>query len=147
MVLGLVAVTILGASCGSGSGSASAPAGRPTLDIELRDFAVRLDRIHLRPGRTEINIENLGPTMHELVISRTRLAIPELPMDGSGIRLDEGASSLKPVLDISDVDRLERRRRVVDLSPGHYVVFCNIPGHFLGRMYAELNVSPAERTA
>ena len=27
------------------------------------------------------------------------------------------------------------------LQPGHYVLFCNQPGHFAGGMYAELTVA------
>ena len=37
-----------------------------------------------------------------------------------------------------DID--DRRTLRLDLAPGHYVLYCNMEGHYLGRMHAPLEV-------
>jgi uncharacterized cupredoxin-like copper-binding protein len=37
-----------------------------------------------------------------------------------------------------DID--DRQTMVLDLAAGHYVLYCNLEGHYLGGMYAALTV-------
>ena len=36
----------------------------------------------------------------------------------------------------------ERHQLDLDLDPGHYVLFCNLEGHYLGGMHVDLEVQP-----
>ena len=130
-------------ACVSCSGSSGARAHEvDVVRVQLVDFRVHLTAGHLVAGPTLFDISNRGPTEHETLIIRTSLEPDQLPMDASGIRLNEDSDVIDKVLDLSGVDLGDHVQRTVDLAPGHYIVFCNLPGHFLGGMHAGFDVSP-----
>ena len=64
-----------------------------------------------------------------------------LPLRTDGVTVDEDA--LQP----ATVGALEPglpgsvRMLRLDLTPGHYEIFCNMAGHYLGGMHTELTVA------
>ena len=127
---------VVGAAC---AGTTTPPPTVDALHIRLSDFSVGLDTHHVAAGPTRIDVSNAGPTEHEIVIVRTPLKPAQMALNSSGIRLEE--DQLQKILDIGGVDMGARATRTIDLAPGHYVAFCNLPGHFLGLMYSEFVVS------
>jgi uncharacterized cupredoxin-like copper-binding protein len=110
--------------------------------VALKDFRMTLSSSKVVAGPTQIEIDNSGPTMHEAVFKRSAVAADKLPLASNGIRLNEDSSLLTGVLDAGSVDLGGHVRRVVTFAPGHYVVFCNLPGHFQAGMHAEFDVPP-----
>ena len=43
--------------------------------------------------------------------------------------------------EIPDVEAGETKSEEFELTPGKYVIFCNLPGHYAGGMYGTLTVS------
>ena len=54
---------------------------------------------------------------------------------------DEFRGQLDLVKEDSELDIGVSRALVVDLPPGHYVLYCNLEGHYLGGMHASLVVT------
>src|SRR3954454_14432204 len=77
--------------------------------------------------------------VHEFLIVPTRLAPEQFPMAKDGSRVDE--RKLKGIKELDDLKPGKGGALTLDLKPGHYVVFCNEPGHFQGGMHAELTVA------
>lgn len=129
------AIALLGlAGC---SGHSSSDAARPAVRIAERDFHIAAPRI-VRAGRVEFSVKNGGPDAHELIL--VRAASPRLPLRHDGVTVDEDA------LDKSTAGALEPgqpgsvRSLKVRLSPGRYVLMCNMAGHYLGGMHVPLVV-------
>jgi hypothetical protein len=124
-----------------GCGAADTPVADQQLDMTLRDFAIDPVSSVVAPGLTEFRAYNQGPTVHELILVRTDLAADELPLQADGLTAVEEAAGVEFIVADEGIDLGERGGFQAELSPGHYVLYCNLEGHYLGHMYAELEVA------
>ena len=105
------------------------PRGIP-VNVRLEDFKVQQDAAVVPAGTVSFRIRNQGPTTHELIVVRTDRPPDKLPLQDDGLTVDEANG-----LDIDDRQTLDLR-----LAPGHYVMYCNLEGHYLGGMHAAFTV-------
>ncbi len=135
----LAAATILG------SAAAALSAEPASVSVELingPDGAqiMRLDRAQVAPGAVRFRVRNLSTDMvHEFLVLRTALVPAQFPMKNAGSRVDE--RKLGKIVELGDLEPGKSSTLPLMLRPGHYVLFCNQPGHFAGGMYAELIVA------
>jgi uncharacterized cupredoxin-like copper-binding protein len=115
------------------------PRGTP-VNLLLEDFKVREDVAVVPAGTVRFRILNQGPTSHEVNVVRTDHAPDKLPLQRDGLTVDEEADGMKFLDDAEGLDIDDRQSLVLDLAPGHYVLYCNLEGHYLGGMYAALTV-------
>jgi hypothetical protein len=131
----LAVVTILAGGCSSAKPHSRA--GRPEVRVRERDFKISVPRKPVRSGAVSLSVHNKGPDSHELVVVRKRAG--ELPLRKDGQTVDEDA------IEKSTAETLEpggpgTRRLRLHLAPGRYELFCNMSGHYLGGMEADLVV-------
>jgi hypothetical protein len=118
-----------------------APAASRAVDVQLRDFAIDTAKPSLIAGAVSFRVTNAGPETHELILVETDLAPSDLPLEADGISVDEDAPELRTVTALEGI-RLGQTRTVrVNLAPGHYVLFCNLEGHYLGLMHTAIDVT------
>jgi uncharacterized cupredoxin-like copper-binding protein len=115
------------------------PRGTPH-NVLLKDFEVRQEATVVPAGSVSFRIRNEGPTSHELIVVRTDLAPGKLTLQDDGLTVDEEADGIELVDDVDSLDIDDRETLVLDLTPGHYVLYCNFEGHYLGGMYEALTV-------
>jgi uncharacterized cupredoxin-like copper-binding protein len=115
------------------------PPGTP-VNVLLEDFKVREDAAVVPAGTVSFRIRNQGPTSHELIVVRTDRAPDKLPLQSDGLTVNEEAPGIKLLDEAEGLDIDDRETMVLDLAPGHYVMYCNLEGHYLGGMYAALTV-------
>jgi uncharacterized cupredoxin-like copper-binding protein len=115
------------------------PRGTP-LNVLLEDFKVRQEATVVPAGTVSLRIRNQGPTSHELIVVRTDRAPGKLPLQSDGLTVDEEAKGIEFLDDVGGLDIDDRATLVLDLTPGHYVLYCNFEGHYLGGMYEALTV-------
>jgi uncharacterized cupredoxin-like copper-binding protein len=115
------------------------PSGTP-LNVLLKDFRVRQDAAAVPAGTVSFRIRNQGPTTHELIVVRTDRAPGELPLQSDGLTVDEEGPGVEFLEEVEGLDIDDRQTLDLDLAPGHYVLYCNLEGHYLGGMYAALTV-------
>lgn len=115
----------------------------PTADAvaDMRDFEIDLSTTRLLAGHRVIGLTNHGPTVHELVIARTDLPADALPLGADGISVDEDSRRFRILGEEESVQLTEQDVLDLVLEPGHYVLFCNLEGHYLGGMHADLEVT------
>jgi uncharacterized cupredoxin-like copper-binding protein len=89
-------------------------------------------------GTVSLSIRNQGPTTHELIVVRTDRAPDKLPLQDDGLTVDEEAPGIKLLDEAEGLDIDDRQTMVLDLAAGNYVMYCNLEGHYLGGMHAEL---------
>jgi uncharacterized cupredoxin-like copper-binding protein len=136
-IVAVAAVTIAGLS--ACSGGRSGPPGI-NLGVTIQDFRITTSSPTVLPGTVVLHVHDQGPSTHELVIVRTDLPADQLPLRPDGLLVDEESPQLQAVDELSELDVGDRARLVLNLSPGRYVLFCNLEGHYLGGMHFLLRV-------
>jgi uncharacterized cupredoxin-like copper-binding protein len=130
--LGAVVVVVV-AGCGHGN---SGPRSANVVKISERDFRIASPR-RIEAGDVLLSVRNQGPDAHELIVIRADAA---LPLRADGTTVDEEALEPSTVGVLEPGDPNSVRLLSVHLSPGHYELICNMAGHYLGGMNAELIV-------
>lgn len=142
----VLAAVLAGAGIAAGAALALAGSTDPddaVLAIELGDGAIAVDPPALASGRRVIEATNVGTTEHELVVLETDSAPDELAVGLHGVSIKHSGRLVlgEDHLELGHRHRPgevlgllpgESRRYQVDLGPGHYVVYCQTDGHYLG---------------
>ena len=115
------------------------PSGTP-LNVLLKDFEVERDATAVPAGTVRFRVRNEGPTTHELIVVRTDRAPDDLPLQSDGLTVDEEGPGINLLDEAEGLDIDDRQTLVLDLAAGHYVMYCNLEGHYLGGMHAALTV-------
>jgi hypothetical protein len=120
--------------CGSTRASASQPRSAAVVE---RDFHIQAPAV-LQSGVVTLHLHNEGPDQHELIIVPGTIA--SLPLRKDGLTVDEEALESSEPGSLEPGEPGSRRELTVDLKPGRYVFFCNMEGHFMAGMHAEVQV-------
>ena len=120
------------------------------VTVILQDFHVHPNRNEAKAGRLTLEAVNEGMSIHELVILKTDLNPAALPRKEAkphqGIvteyLVNEDDARMKTIDEIEEFPAGTSQKKTVVLDPGHYVLFCNIPGHYDKGMYASLHITP-----
>jgi uncharacterized cupredoxin-like copper-binding protein len=122
------------------TGGIAVPKGDHVVHITEADFKIGFPKTSLAAGKYVFVDKNEGPSEHEFVMWKTKDEAAELPLDGKDV--DEESDELEGVIDSgSALKPGETRLLTADLDPGHYVVVCNLPGHYMDGMHVDINVS------
>jgi uncharacterized cupredoxin-like copper-binding protein len=133
LAVGLVLPLLIGCS-----GDPSGPTG-PSLDVTVKDFKIEPSVPTIEEGFVTLRVWNKGPATHEFVVVRSDLPADHLPIAADGLSVDEG--QVVPVDEIAEVEAGTPGVLTLALTPGRYVLFCNLEGHYLGGMFASIEVT------
>ena len=141
----LPVVLALGACSTAGSSAdPSVPGGTSTasdstaaISATETEFKIDLGASTAAAGPVTFEIENAGTIVHEFVVMKTDLAADKLPLDTSAGVVSEDTDGLTVVDEVEDIPVGSSESLTVDLPAGHYVVICNVPGHYAGGMHAD----------
>jgi uncharacterized cupredoxin-like copper-binding protein len=121
----------------TGTTMSTAPATAGTTPVVLggeSEFVITIPK-SLPAGARTFDVRNEGAMPHELVILRTDVKAADLPVEGAV------ATETGRVAGTADIPSGGTATLEADLAPGHYVVLCNVPGHYQGGMYADLTMT------
>ena len=100
------------------------------------------DRYRLGEGtRRQVTFDVLNAskdTIHEMIVSPINGPDVSLPYVANEGRVNEDASG-----DLGEVSELDPGRAgslTIELKPGYYALFCNVPGHFTAGMWTMIQV-------
>ena len=113
----------------------------PLLHVRIEDFKIHPALPSVEDGLVTLSVWNEGPSTHEFVVVQSDGSADELPIAADGISVDEDA--VVPVDELTEIESKTRGILSLSLSPGRYVLFCNLEGHYLGGMHASLEVIAA----
>jgi uncharacterized cupredoxin-like copper-binding protein len=111
------------------------PASRKIL-VKLDEYKLKPDVASVRAGAVRIKAKNVGDGEHELVVASSDLKPGRLPTAGGDV--DEDAIDV--IGEVPEMPPGKTGATTLDLAPGKYVMFCNVPGHYAAGMYGRLNV-------
>lgn len=132
-VLALLLFSIAG--CGGGDGDESEVA------VTLADYSVTASPASAEPGELTFDVRNSAGQVHEFVVAKTDLEADGLPTGDDGDVEEEGSEVMSVMHEIEDLAGGDDRELTVTLEAGHYVLFCNLPGHYRQGMTTDFEVA------
>jgi uncharacterized cupredoxin-like copper-binding protein len=118
--------------------SAAPPASAgATVAVQLIEWKVVPDPATVPAGRVSFAIKNVGMAVHELLVASTDLKADALQV--SGEEVDE--TRLTILGQVDDIALRATPTLEVDLDAGHYVLICNIEGHYAAGMHTDFEVT------
>jgi uncharacterized cupredoxin-like copper-binding protein len=111
-----------------------------TVSVSLKDYRIMSSIATVRAGTVSFDVHNRGPSTHEFVVFETAQPADRMPLGADGLTIDEDSSLLRHVGEMAEVDIGQSRQLLLQLSPGTYVLVCNMEGHYLGGMLLSLVV-------
>ena len=133
LVPALMALAISIASCAQPA--ADAPSGSQVV-AELGDYKITVSVPSVKAGTIKIGVRNLGNMEHSFQVLKTDLPPDKLPVDGASAKAKEDGK----VGEIASIAAGKSAAVTLDLTPGKYVLICNIAGHYQLGMHAAFTV-------
>ena len=90
----------------------------------------------VKAGPTRFIVANYGTMTHEMVVVKTNKT-PKQLTEPNGT-----ANESTSVGEAADLAPGQIKEVTLDLTPGKYILVCNLPGHFAGGMYHTFVVTP-----
>ena len=133
-VIVVVFAVLVVAACGESGPVAS---GR-VIVVNARDFHLSVGgEARVRAGVVTFAVRNTGAARHELLVARP---LTRLPLRRDGVTVNEEQLIHSHFDGTDPVEPGGTASLRVRLVPGHYVLFCNMAGHYLGGMHQALVV-------
>jgi uncharacterized cupredoxin-like copper-binding protein len=127
-------------SCSAGKTAWSgAPAAQKT--VVAKDFKLTLSSAVWPAGDVRVVFENRGPDTHELLMFAADGMADAMPMRLDALTVDEDSARLHNVIDETGTPAGGSQTVTVHLSPGHYVILCNMSGHYMAGMREDVTVA------
>lgn len=104
--------------------------------VDLKDYAIALSVASVKAGAVKFGIRNNATMVHDFDLFKTDLAFDKLPIDG-------GSAKVKMDGLVKQMINIAANRSTTlsaDLSPGNYVIICNVAGHYQLGMRVGLKV-------
>lgn len=103
-------------------------------------MGIKLDRDTVAAGEVTFEVVNDSRTIiHEMVVSPVADPAVALPYLADEEKVDEDVAG--HVGEVAELDPGKAGALTVTLKPGSYILFCNIPGHYVLGMWALLTVT------
>ena len=116
--------------------------GGQKLEVKMGDYFFAPANPTATAGKTTIEAPNEGAVEHELVVFKTDLNPADLPTESNGdVDEEKLEQEAEEAGEVPDVEPGETKSESFNLTPGKYVIFCNIPGHYARGMYGTLTVT------
>jgi uncharacterized cupredoxin-like copper-binding protein len=127
VVAGLAVLGVLGA------GTAAVADAAVSDNVKLSDFKVTPSKKSVPHGKVTFNVTNSSGMEHELVVIRTNTRAAKL-------RIVNGRASEKGSVGEVELKGHKSRKLTLNLKKGHYALICNVGGHYMAGMHADLTV-------
>lgn len=142
-------ISVLLYACGNSStAQQSAPTNSPAanrssqvtqIKVIAKEMEFKLSSNTAPAGPIEFVVTNQGKLPHEMEIIKTDLPIDKLPVEGNQLDTDKAGKEIAEIEE-DDLESGTTETLRVNLTPGNYVLVCNLPGHFQSGMKAPLTV-------
>lgn len=131
----LIALALLVAACAGPA--ADAPAGSQVV-VEMTDYKLTVNVPSVKAGTIKIGVRNLANMEHSFEVLKTDLPQDKIPVDGASAKAKEDGK----VGGIPSIAAGKSASVTIDLTPGKYVLICNVAGHYQLGMHIAFTVDP-----
>lgn len=132
----LLALIAFVSACGGGQ-----PAGPRVVNVELTTFTIKPNVSSVKAGEVIFRVTNKAADQaHEFLVIKSDKAPEELPYDGEkNVVPEDQIESLGEVPELAPGNSGEVK---LTLTPGKYLLMCNIATHFKAGMVLPFTVTP-----
>jgi uncharacterized cupredoxin-like copper-binding protein len=116
-----------------GVGTAAVADAAVTDSVKLSDFKVKPSRTTVSHGKVTFDVSNTAGMEHELVVIRTNTPAAKL-------KIVKGRASEKGSVGEVELAAHKSKKLTLNLKKGHYALICNVGGHYMAGMHADLTV-------
>ena len=131
LTFGIAVLTAVAVSIGVTAGGAVT--SKPLVAVLVDEFSVFPGTQGAPRGKVRFVVTNIGTVEHEFVVLKTAKPAGSLL---KGNEADESGA----VGEIDGVPAGQARTLTLRLSPGHYSLICNLPGHYATGQFADFYV-------
>ena len=110
-------------------------------DMSMAMLGVKADVATVHAGTVTFAVTNGSKDIvHEMILSPVPANGAPLPYVTADYKVDEDAA--KHLGEVSELDPGKSGKLTVELTPGKYILFCNIPAHYMNGMWTIVTVTP-----
>lgn len=110
-------------------------------DLSKAKMGMNVSPKSVRPGVITFKVTNLASTMiHEVIVAGLPDGFEKLPYDETSQQVKE--DSLQKFGSINQIEPNGLASISLKLNRGRYLLYCNLPGHYMAGMWAIIDVSP-----
>jgi uncharacterized cupredoxin-like copper-binding protein len=128
MTLALLVVGCAGPAEGAPEGS--------QVVVEMTDYKLTVNVPSVKAGQYKIGVRNLASMEHSFEVLKTDLPHDKIPVDGASAKAKEDGK----VGAIASIPAGKSAAVTIDLTPGKYVLICNVAGHYQLGMHVGFTV-------
>ena len=129
----------IGASVATYPQAASAQAST-RMTLTLNEFSIISEAPAVAAGDVTFDVVNTGEDVHEVIVIRSDMDIKALPPSKVRGEVDEDAIG-EFVASFEDVQPAASASGTVTLTPGRYILLCNLTNHYAKGMVSTLQVN------
>jgi uncharacterized cupredoxin-like copper-binding protein len=109
-------------------------------NMDMAMMGITIDQATVPAGKVTFNVSNDSKDIiHEMVLSPIESLEAKLPYLDDEYKIDEDAAG--HLGEVAELDPGKSGVLGIDLKPGLYLLYCNIPGHYIGGMWTVLTVT------
>jgi len=114
--------------------------GMMAESMKMGMMGISIDVKQVPAGEVTFEVVNDSKDIvHEMIVAPVPAGGKPLPYDTDSERVDEEAAG--SLGEVSELDPGQKGALRVELKPGKYILYCNIPGHYALGMWTLLNVT------
>lgn len=104
-------------------------------------MGIRIDRAEVPAGAVTFAVTNASTDIiHEMIVAPVADPMVPVPYAADEVRVDEEAAG--SLGEVSELDPGKVGSLTLTLTPGDYLLYCNIPGHYIMGMWTLVTVTP-----
>ena len=108
-------------------------------NMSMGTMGIKVDVAEVPAGNVTFNVANDSKDIiHEVILSPVPAGGADLPYVSADMRVDEDAAG--HLGEVAELEPGKSGSLTLDLAAGSYILFCNIPGHFVGGMWTLITV-------
>lgn len=93
----------------------------------------------VKAGAVTFAVTNTSKTMiHEMVLAPVKDESKPLPYDQASLKVDEDAAG--HLGEVAELEPGKKGALTIDVKPGKYILYCNMPGHYVLGMWTLITV-------
>jgi uncharacterized cupredoxin-like copper-binding protein len=107
--------------------------------MSTEGMGITVDKATVPAGEVMFDVTNTSKVMvHEMILAPVPAGTTALPWDSAGQVVDEEAAHAMG--EVSELQPGGGGKLTMNLTPGTYILFCNVAGHFIDGMWTEITV-------
>ena len=110
-------------------------------DLAKAKMGINASPRQVRPGTVTFKVTNLASKIvHEVIVARLPDGMDKLPYDATTMMVKE--NNLQAFGSVNEIDPSRSAAITLSLKPGKYLLYCNLPGHYMAGMWTVVDVAP-----